>query len=117
MRIFYPIVISLFTIAFSAAAQTRDEYGTPEGPLDNKSIHIYPNPAVDFVHVRIEKVPVRQVSLSVHNIIGNEMEVESEVINDHEIRIRVKDLDAGYYLVALKDEEAHFRGTYKFLKR
>lgn len=117
MRIFYSIVISLFALAFSANGQAREELGTQQGPFDNKSIHIYPNPAVDFVHVRLEKVPARQVSLSVHNIIGNEMTVESEVISEHEIRIRVKELDAGYYLLALKDDEDHFRGTYKFLKR
>ena len=117
MRIFYFVIILFLAVAFSASAQSREEYGTQEGPFDNKSIHIYPNPAVDFIHVRLENVPVRQVTLSVHNIIGNEMNVETEVISEHEIRIRVKDLDAGYYLVALKDEEEHYRGTYKFLKR
>ena len=117
MRIFYSIVISLFALAFSANGQAREEFDPQQGAFANRTIEIYPNPAVDFVHVRFEKVPARQVTLSVHNIIGNEMSVESEVINEHEIRIRVKELDAGYYLLALKDDEDHFRGTYKFLKR
>jgi hypothetical protein len=117
MRIFYSIVFLLFAVSFTATGQTREDYDVQHGPFDNKSIHIYPNPAVDFVHVRIEKIPARQVTLAVHNIIGNEMKVEAEIINDHEIRIRVKELDAGYYLLALKDDEEHFRGTYKFLKR
>jgi len=117
MRIFYLIVICIFSAAFTANGQSREEYDVQHGPFDNKSIHIYPNPAVDFVHVRIDEIPARQVTLAVHNIIGNEMKVEAEIINEHEIRIRVKELDAGYYLLALKDEEDHFRGTYKFLKR
>jgi hypothetical protein len=117
MRIFYSIVFFMLALAFSATAQSREENDSPKGPYDSKAIQIYPNPAVDFVHVRLEKVPAREVTLSVHNIIGNEMSVESEIINDHEIRIRVKELDAGYYLLALKDEDDHYRGTYKFLKR
>lgn len=114
MRILYSIVFLLFVSALTVNGQSREEYDLP---FDNKSIHIFPNPAVDFVHVRLEKVPAKTVSLSVHNIIGNEMKVEVEVVDEHELRIRVKELDAGYYLVALKDEDDHYRGTYKFLKR
>jgi hypothetical protein len=45
------------------------------------------------------------------------MPFESELIDEHEIRIKVKDLDTGYYLLALKDDHAKLQGTYKFLKR
>lgn len=117
MRILYSIVIFLFTLAFSANGQSREDYDIQHGPFDNKSIQIFPNPAVDFVHVRLEKVPARHVILTVHNIIGNQMKVEAEIIDEHEIRIRVKDLDTGYYFIALKDTDEHFKGTYKFLKR
>jgi hypothetical protein len=117
MRVFYSIVFFLFVFALTAQAQTREEYDVQHGPFDSKSIHIFPNPAVDFVHVRFDKVQAKQVKLSVHNIIGNEIKVETELIDEHEIRIRVKELDAGYYLLAVKDEEDHFRGTYKFVKR
>jgi hypothetical protein len=117
MRIFYSIVLIFFSLAFSANAQSREEFDSQQGPFDNEYIHIFPNPAVDFVHVRLDKVPVREVIFTVHNIIGNEITVETEVISEHEIRVRVKDLDSGYYLLALKDDKDHFRGTYKFLKR
>ena len=117
MRIFYSLLLIFFSLAFSANAQTREEFDSPQGPFDAKSIQIFPNPAVDFVHIRLDKVPARQVSLSVYNIIGNQMNVETEVVNEHEIRVRVKELDSGYYLLALKDDQDHFRGTYKFLKR
>jgi hypothetical protein len=117
MRIFYSLVFIFFSLAITTNAQSREEYDSPQGPFDNKSIHIFPNPAVDFVHIRLDKVPARQVSLSLHNIIGNELKVETEVINEHEIRVRVKELDSGYYLLALTDDRDHFKGTYKFLKR
>jgi hypothetical protein len=43
--------------------------------------------------------------------------IESELIDAHEIRLRVKELPAGYYFLALRDEETHIKSTYKFLKR
>ena len=52
-----------------------------------------------------------------HNVIGNTMELESEVLDEHEIKLRVKDLATGYYLISLKDERLNVSGTYKFLKR
>lgn len=82
-----------------------------------KSVHLYPNPTTEFVHIRLESINIDHVKVSLHNIIGNELHIETERIDDHELRIRVKDFDAGYYLVALKDDQSNFRGTYKFLKR
>jgi hypothetical protein len=117
MRIFYLIVICLCSLAFSANGQAREEYEVQHGRVDGKSVHLFPNPAVDYVHVRIDKVPAKKITITVHNIIGNEVPVEIEIVSEHELRVRVKDLDSGYYLLAVKDEEDHFRGTYKFVKR
>jgi hypothetical protein len=50
-------------------------------------------------------------------VIGNAVEVETETIDDFEIRLKVKDLPVGYYLLALRDEESNSRSTIKFLKR
>jgi hypothetical protein len=33
------------------------------------------------------------------------------------VRLKVKDLATGYYLVAVRDEQLQFKATYKFLKR
>jgi hypothetical protein len=82
-----------------------------------KSVHLFPNPATEFVDVKLDQFPAENVQLTVHNIIGNELQVETEVLDEHLIRVKVKDLASGYYLLAVKDEESKFRGTYKFLKR
>ena len=82
-----------------------------------KSVHLFPNPATEFVDVKLDQFPADKVRLTVHNIIGNELQVETEVLDEHLIRVKVKDLASGYYLLAVKDEESKFRGTYKFLKR
>ena len=118
MRFSGLVVVMMMSICFASNAQTREDYTLQAEHVDiSKSIEIFPNPAIDFVHVRIDQLPAQNVKLTLHNIIGNEMKIETEVVDAHELRVRVKDLAAGYYLLALKDDETKFRGTFKFLKR
>ncbi len=111
------LLIIFLALGLTVHAQIREDYTAEVSRTDPARVQIFPNPAVDYVHVRIDRVPVRNVTLTVHNILGNEMRVETEIVDDHEIRVRVKDLDAGYYFVAVKDNEDKFRATYKFVKR
>jgi hypothetical protein len=90
---------------------------TPEKADLTKSITIYPNPSTDFVHIKLATLNAHQVKITLYNILGNEVTAETEVVDDHEVRIRVKEFSTGYYLIAVKDEQTQFRGTYKFLKR
>ncbi|MGC1244353.1 MAG: T9SS type A sorting domain-containing protein [Chryseosolibacter sp.] len=99
--------------------QSQPENPVPVTPEINltKSVHLFPNPATEFVDVQLDQFPALHVKLTVHNIIGNELQVETEVLDENLIRVKVKELAAGYYLLAVKDEDSNFRGTYKFLKR
>ena len=111
----------LLLIVSSFAGTFAQEQGTPSAQIEradlSKSVQIFPNPSVEYVHVRIEQVKATDLRVSLHNIIGNEMSVETEIVDEHEIRLKVKDLDAGYYLIAIRNDKVHFRGTYKFLKK
>ena len=117
--------VLLLSIAFSfsalqlSVAQSRPEAQSSATAEYNpaKSVHLFPNPATEFVDVQLDQFAAEKVSLTVHNIIGNELPVETEVLDENLIRVKVKDLASGYYLLAIKDEESNFRGTYKFLKR
>jgi len=116
------LYILLFAMALTGTvmAQTGGEFSpqqSGERMETVKSVHLYPNPSTEFVHVRLETMNVAHIKVTMHNIIGNELPIETEKIDDHELRIRVKDFDAGYYLVAVRDDQSNFRGTYKFLKR
>lgn len=84
---------------------------------NTQTISVYPNPAVEYIDINLDHLRADKVKVALFNIIGNELRVESEVMDEHRIRIRVKDFSSGYYLVALRDEQSNFRGTYKFLKR
>jgi hypothetical protein len=110
-------VVLLFSAFRLSMAQSQPEPPVSQEINFTKSVHLFPNPATEDVFVELDHFPAEKVSLTVHNIIGNELDVETEVVSDHLIRVRVKDLASGYYLLAVKDEESKFRGTYKFLKR
>jgi len=111
-------VLALAVIGFSGHAQQKDEttsYGAPT--LDLKSVSIFPNPAIEYLNVRFENPIAKTTKLTVHNVIGNTVDVESETIDEFEIRLKVKDLPVGYYLLAVRNEESNSRSTLKFLKR
>jgi hypothetical protein len=113
-------IVSFVFLAGASLAQGQISYEFPqrEHPLDMvKAVQIFPNPAVEYVHVKLDHVTVDNVKISVHNIIGNEINIDTERISAHELRIRVKDFDTGYYLLAIKDDQSKIRGTFKFVKR
>lgn len=120
MRFIQLLSVILMLSAFQLGmAQSQPE--TPPAAAQEvnlvRSVHLFPNPATEFVDVKLDHFPAEKVELTVHNIIGNELQVETEVLDEHLIRVKVKDLASGYYLLAVKDEASNFRGTYKFLKR
>lgn len=109
----------IFSVLFLLAVNPAAGQSVRETSSDfSKGISVYPNPAVDeYVYVKMEDLDARKVKLTLYNIIGNEMHIETEVVDQHEIRMRIKELASGYYLLALRDEGTKFKGTYKFLKR
>lgn len=98
-------------------AQTTFEEGAILKSRLNDKVQLFPNPATDFLHVKLDNVKVADLDLSIHNIIGNKIPVEIEFLGENEFRIRVKEFAIGYYLLAMQEEESNFKGTYKFLKR
>lgn len=111
-------LIFLIIFSFAVAAKGQSGFEVTTGQQDPQAkIQIYPNPAAEFLHVKLEGVKVGNLQIAVRNIIGNEMQAEIDFVGDDELRLRVKDFNTGYYLLALYDESSNFKGTYKFLKR
>jgi hypothetical protein len=117
------LLLSLTVMLISsvvAVGQMKDDqfaYRMNGSPDPIKSIQIYPNPAPEVLTIKFEAPIANRVRVTLHNVIGNEMEFESELLDEHKIQIRVKDLANGYYLVSIKDDRANFSSTLKFLKR
>ncbi len=97
--------------------QVKEDAFFQRSPDPIKSIEIFPNPATEFLNVKFTAPIANKVRLTIHNVIGNIMELETEVIDEHEIKLRVKDLATGYYLISVKGEHVNSSSTFKFLKR
>jgi hypothetical protein len=114
-------MILLMASAIHGFSQSREEarqsspYGTErtDAYLD---IKVFPNPAPEYVNVQLGSLYAKDVRLSILNVIGSELNPEVETINEHEMRIRVKEMAPGYYFLTVKDENSKFKGIYKFLK-
>jgi hypothetical protein len=115
-----PLRILLFTLVLGCLshagwAQAHDGYPSGSGePI--KVVKFFPNPATEYLNVKFESSQAKDVKVTVHNIIGNVLDVESEVVEDQELRLKVKDLPSGVYLLALK-EDGRTQSCIKFLKR
>jgi len=115
MKTFRYIVAMLMLIWGAAQAQPRFEEASFND--DPKAVQVFPNPAIDFVNIRFENPNAKSASVALHNIIGNEIAIEAEVLDDHHIHLKIKDLPTGYYLITVKQGESNSRSILKFLKR
>jgi hypothetical protein len=118
MRFVKFLLVVVLGLAFRFGYAQQGQLEEPFAQRDlSKTVHIFPNPAVEYVHVKVTEFPADKAKLTLHNIIGNKMDIETEVVDEHELRIRVKDLASGYYLLAIKDEKSQSYGIFKVLKR
>ncbi|MCA4900467.1 MAG: T9SS type A sorting domain-containing protein [Bacteroidota bacterium] len=108
------VIFCLLTSFVTAFSQTKDEGLLASDPI--KSAHVYPNPTSEFLNVKFESPISKKSVFKIHNIIGNEMDVEAEVIDEFEVRFRVKDLHEGYYILAVQNSQSGTKATHKFLK-
>ena len=115
---FLLVLIGVLLLGISSYGQGAEypSYNSRDLQLKNQ-IQIYPNPGVDFVKVTIEESNLVDPRIVVHSIIGSRVEVATEKTDSDNFTVNVKDLPAGYYLLAVKDESTGFSKTYKFLKR
>lgn len=115
------LILSFFLLLFlsgTAFGQNQDVIAyTPEKMDLSKSITVYPNPATDYLNIKLSTLDASTAKITLYTILGNEVQVEKENVNEHEVRLKVKDLATGYYLIAVRDEQLQFKATYKFLKR
>jgi hypothetical protein len=97
------ILLALALTVQLGFGQVKEEAFYTVQPDPIKSIQVYPNPATEFVSVKFEAPQAKKVKLTIHNILGNTMDLETEIVDEHEIKIRVKDITSGYYFVSVSD--------------
>lgn len=112
LTVFFAITAITFAAAQAPSPRVMSEFSDPA-----KDVQVFPNPVIDYVHVKIESIRAENVKVTLHNILGTEVAAEKESVNEHELKVWVKDLSAGYYFLALKDEESGLHRIYKIVKR
>jgi len=105
----------MILIGTQALAQVHDEAFKANDPT--KSVQVYPNPATDYVNLKFESPIAKNVRLEFHTIIGTTVELEHEAVDEFEIKVKVKDLSPGYYIIGVHDSQSGSRAIHKFLKR
>lgn len=115
------LILSFFLLLFlsgTAFGQNLEATSYTTEKMDlSKSITLYPNPATDYINIKLSTLEASTAKVTLYTILGSELQLDKETVNDHEVRLKVKDLATGYYLVAVRDEQLQFKATYKFLKR
>ncbi|MBM3177664.1 MAG: T9SS type A sorting domain-containing protein [Bacteroidetes bacterium] len=102
--------------ALTSAYAQKAEWPLSSGDF-SKRISVFPNPVTEVLTVSAEGLEVGDLRIGMFNIIGNEVSVEPEFSDGAEIRIRIKDLPSGFYLLSIRDEKTGQKTTKKFLKR
>lgn len=113
MRQFLAIII--FLSSFAGYAQGSE--GSVFTSDLSKGVSIYPNPATDFINVKFEFADPRTVRVVLYTIIGNEISIEPEISEQNEMRLKIKDLPSGFYILAFHDESSGTKSSRKFLKK
>ena len=122
-RLIFGILIMLLLSATQLLAQMQppprmDNHSWQEMPHEeNKVIRLYPNPAVDEITVRLNEPHTSGTNFSLHSIIGNTLETETRIVDEFEVKINVKDLQSGVYLLSVHNESTGLKGIYKFIKK
>lgn len=98
-----------------SVAQKSEVYTASNEPI--KAVTVFPNPASETISVLFEQPLAAGSNLVMYTIIGNEVNIEPELVDEFEVRVRVRDLPSGYYLLAVRNEKSGLRVTRKFLKR
>jgi hypothetical protein len=112
------LVLALAVASRLGMAQVSEEPAISAERDPQKSVHLYPLPVIDYLTVKLEDIPADKVTLTLHTIIGNQIEIETEVISETELRVRLKELSSGYYLLAIKDSQTNkVKYIQKVLKR
>jgi endonuclease I len=72
------------------------------------SFSVYPNPANDLVHLRINELPTSTASVVIRDLMGNEVYSGNEGFHGSEASIEVSELSEGLYFISLGFSDKHY---------
>lgn len=111
----------LFGIATAQSALAQEQsvslpYLQDDEDTPKNKIEIFPNPAVEYIYIKIHNSELENIEMELFNIIGNSLSFDLEEIEKNSYRIKVEDFPPGYYLLMIKDPIQRFNQAFKFHK-
>lgn len=113
------VILGICTFFLAFPLQGQDNSALVESSISAEldQIEVYPNPAIDHIYVSVEEEVFDQIKLEMFNIIGNQVQLNVEKVNDSEYRIPVSTYNTGYYLLLISDRAGRVNKAFKFMKR
>jgi hypothetical protein len=109
--------LAIIIILSSFAVYSQKPQEQVSGSDLTKGVSVYPNPASDFINVKFEFADPNEVRLVLYTIIGTQVAIEPEILESREIRLKIKDLPSGFYILAFHHESTGTKSSRKFLKK
>ena len=78
---------------------------------------IFPNPANEFINLKIDNNSIDDYNFSIHSLIGNQMDFQQEKISDNEMRFVINSFNSGYYFILIDFKNENRRRIIKFSKK
>ena len=78
---------------------------------------VYPNPASEFIILESNTKNIKEFNFQIHSIIGNKINVSSNIISNNKIKFSVKEISNGYYFVIVANDKSKYKKALKFLKK
>jgi len=120
MKQLYSIVIifiaSLYSISESWAQGDLSEANSRSYSII-ESIEVYPNPASDYIFIKVSDPELEQISVEMFNIIGNKVSIDLEELQSGQYRVPLTKFNTGYYLLMVYDDQRNTNKAFKFMKR
>ncbi|WKV12069.1 T9SS type A sorting domain-containing protein [Marivirga harenae] len=115
-------ILLIFFISFSISFANAEKDSLKEKAVDIeiikilKEAEVYPNPAEDFIYLKINEGSISsEISIEVMSIIGNKMSITHEKINPGLYKINLKNIPSGHYYVMLTVDTD--KSLKKFIKK
>ena len=99
-------LLFLFTILVNAQ-ELKNEF----------KFDIYPNPASEFVILESNTKNIQDFNFQIHSIIGNKINISSNIISNNKIKFSVKEISNGYYFIIVANDKSKYKKALKFLKK
>ena len=86
------LFVLFILISFSSLSQDSDR--------KKDFIDLFPNPAKDYINIKLTNDrKLEDCTFSIHSLIGNKMNLDSEVISDNEMRISIGEFNQGFFFL------------------